>query len=203
MSLPDKDPDQLQVDIEPIVVSPKNPYHVMLMLAAVGTGITGLIAGDAYSSPILKQLGIVFQYVWFSSLFVGGVIALTTVLLGTTVRALLWERIGLTLLTGIVAAYGVAYIGINKLSETDCWVFLIGIAIMAVLSIWHKWSYCIVVGLATLALTGFANQIIVFGFVVGNLFRMRDIKRTLVEVYKAKQRIVEATGQLPVVEDKP
>lgn len=175
----------------------------MLMLAAVGSGITGLIAGGVHTSPIFKQLGIVFQYIWFSSLLVGGTIALVTVLYGKTVRSLLWERIGLTLLTGILVAYGTAYIAIGKLTEFDCWVFIATIIAMTLLSIWYKWSYCIVIGLAALAITGFANMIVVFGFAAANLLRMRDIKRTIAEVLKAKERLMEATGQLPVVEDKP
>ena len=163
----------------PIILSPRDSYMILLLLSAAAAGLAGLVTGGDENQAVVRQLGDIGKYAWFSGLLIGGSLALGAVLLGKSAVALMWEKVGLLLLSGTLFAFGTAYMGINGLTAYSPFIAAVGVIAVAVL-FWKKhYMWAVFAAAGTLMAMGASGTIIIFGVAIANLDRIIKINQTL------------------------
>lgn len=111
------------------VSSSRSPFELYMLVACIASGVSGLFSPVKTSPAIAKVLPFWEIYFWYGGLILGGSIAFVAVL-GKTLTSLYVERVGLTLLTGLCAAYGLAVIATTgyKLAFAVVFVVAFGVA---------------------------------------------------------------------------
>lgn len=111
------------------ISSSRSPFEIYMLLACILSGAVGLIDPGRGSSGIAQVLPHWELYFWYGGLIVGGIVTFLAVL-SNALNSLYVERIGLTLLSGLSAAYGVAIVANSgyKLALAILFVLAFGIA---------------------------------------------------------------------------
>lgn len=161
-----------------LIVSARNPYQVTFLLAASIAGFAGFFTGGAPSSKVLELLG-PMKYLWFGGLLIGGSVALLSLWRGRNEVALLWERVGLILLAGMLLAFGIATISVEVLTVLD-YVFL-GLAVAAggLALWWRKFTAAVLIGAVSVIALNSTGGVLIFGFAVANLYRIQHLNNVL------------------------
>jgi len=115
------------------VTSRRNPFELWIIVACVLTGVIALL-------PIGRRDGLIDHYLpslallWYVGLLIAGCVTLVGALwrtrtFTTVVRALGWERAGLTLLVGLMIGYGGAVLIITPRAPSG--LLMLGLAVAA------------------------------------------------------------------------
>jgi hypothetical protein len=92
-----------------LVRSGRNPFEVLMLVACVATGVVGLFQPASASNVVTSLLPSWEVATWYSGLTLGGVVGLFGVS-RKGVMSLMWERVGLIMLTFLMLAYSTAVI---------------------------------------------------------------------------------------------
>ncbi len=88
-----------------VLIESRNPFQVFMFIACIFSGLSGLFIPNRFSSSFQSTLPHSIQLIWYTGLIVGGVVAFYG-----TLRNIFIERIGITILTGIILGFTIVII---------------------------------------------------------------------------------------------
>lgn len=89
------------------ISSSRSPFELYMLVACIVSGAAGLVNPERSSPGIAQVLPLWELYSWYGGLILGGVVG-SLALFSKTLMSLYTERIALTLIMGLCAAYGIA-----------------------------------------------------------------------------------------------